>query len=893
VLVAALLCAAALPIAPARAAGHGSLYSGPAPRPGPDILYAAPAKAPQLENVGVWRAPPILVSGTSAYRDGEFLYQDFLYDDHGARGGERDRNDPRASTGTDRSPPTFPVPGDAFSAPNGTYTYPTSGGYAGNAADLVELRVKPLAHATAIRVTLNTLKNPALVAFTIAIGRSASPRALPYGADVSTPAAMFLTVHGTHGSLIDASTRKPLGPRPRVRVDILRRQFDVRVPHAAWDPGRKRVRLSGGVGLWDRSNGRYLLPGHDADAGHPGGAGTLARPEALFNVAFRYQEPMPRIADLQGDLADPSWWRDHDQGHALAAGTLAPFYSYVDFRKLRAKKNDEMTGRRGGVPATGSMDRIVASHFETAQGTDYRKVCDDTIPDENRCQGELRGRLQPYAIYVPAKPAPAAGYGLTFVAHSHAANHNEFEGSRNESQLGDRGSGSIVLTPEGRGLDGWSWDYAAADLFEVWADVARHYRLNPDATAMTGYSMGGYSTFKLSEQYPDLFARAQTTVGMPAVGVWAPPSAPTGGTFTNTNRQLASLRNVPFLMWVAAGDQFVPYAGVQAQRASLDALGYRYEFDSFAPAEHLTFAYDDEWLPAASFLGAAEVDRNPPHVTYVLNPRMEHALTDGSADHAYWLSALRVRDPGGAAPLGTIDARSEGFGVGDPRPSGTRASSGVLAGGNVGPLPYQALSQDWSAPPDQPASDTLDIDAGNVAHAAVNLQRARLDCDVTLHVRSDGPLAVALGGCDAVARFKGPGESRGVCSDRVAPRTSLSMEKKPGRARRVIVRGRSRDSGCVSRSQASRHGRVTRVSISMARVDGGRCRFLTPRRVLGAPRACRRPVRVPVRGAMQWALETRGSLLPGRYRVVARAVDASGNSEPVRSGHNRVMLRVR
>ena len=88
-------------------------------------------RAPQLENTGVWRAKPILVSGASAYRDGEFLYQDFLYDDHGPRG-RRDPGDPRLNTS------------EVAAAPNGTYTYPTDPVYAGNAADIVELRVKPL-----------------------------------------------------------------------------------------------------------------------------------------------------------------------------------------------------------------------------------------------------------------------------------------------------------------------------------------------------------------------------------------------------------------------------------------------------------------------------------------------------------------------------------------------------------------------------------------------------------------------------------------------------------------------------------------------------------------------------------------------------------------------------
>ena len=35
----------------------------PGPRPGPAILYAPPAVAPQLTNTGIWHAKPILVSG--------------------------------------------------------------------------------------------------------------------------------------------------------------------------------------------------------------------------------------------------------------------------------------------------------------------------------------------------------------------------------------------------------------------------------------------------------------------------------------------------------------------------------------------------------------------------------------------------------------------------------------------------------------------------------------------------------------------------------------------------------------------------------------------------------------------------------------------------------------
>src|ERR1700756_1249378 len=80
----------ALPLLPGAAAAKSSSLpkkEGTGPRPGPEALYQAPAKSPQLENAphGPWHAKPILISGASAYRKGEFVYQGNIYDDHGAK----------------------------------------------------------------------------------------------------------------------------------------------------------------------------------------------------------------------------------------------------------------------------------------------------------------------------------------------------------------------------------------------------------------------------------------------------------------------------------------------------------------------------------------------------------------------------------------------------------------------------------------------------------------------------------------------------------------------------------------------------------------------------------------------------------------------------------------
>ncbi len=760
----ASLAALAVGAPGAAAAATGSLYSGPAPRPGPDILYAPLADASQLDNApgSIWRAPPILVSGASAYRSGEFLYQDFLYDDHGARE-QRDPGDRRMAPGGNSSA------GDSFSAPNGTYTYPTDPRYANNAADLVELRVRPLSDATAFRITLNTLHDPNLVGTSIAIGGTPGvPKSFPDGANVSAPAQMFLTVHGSSAELVDAVTKQAIpGGAPTVSVDMARRQITVLVPHSAWNPSGV-VRLAAGVGLWDTAANRFLTPRPRADATHPGGAGTNPLPPAFFNVAFRYnaQEPLPDVHS-PGAAADTAWWRDMAQGHALAGAVpgsadISAFHADVDFAKLAAQANDDMPGQPTGVPQTGAVDRIMASHFETEQGADYSQACSSSAA----CQGELRGQLQPYAIYVPPKPMPAGGYGLTLLLHSLGANYNQYLGSHNQSQFGDRGPGSIIITAEGRGTDGWYYDYAGADTFEMWADTAARYRLEPAYTDIAGYSMGGYATYKFATQFPDLFAKAQPTVGPPGLGVWVPPADPQPGAARSlTARQLGSVRNIPFLIWNEASDELVPYAGVVAQVNQLRALGYRYEFDTFTVGEHLTLAINDQFAPAADFLGTDVVDRNPPHVTYTYNPTMDFPAVGTTAGHAYWVSALRLRDGGGAAPLGTIDVRSQAFGVGDRPVLPVRTGAGALTGGTLPAIPFASATQAWGPGPPAAARDALDITVANLSTLTIDAARARVDCRAQLNVSSDGPVTVNLVSCpggETLTRFFA-GRS-GVCA---------------------------------------------------------------------------------------------------------------------------------
>jgi hypothetical protein len=194
---AAAAAVAALAAPPAQAGSLPSVRSGE--RPGPPLLYAKAPRAPQLSVRAPFRAPPLLVSGTDAYREGEYLYQDYLFDDHGAE------------TGVASSPPGVA----SFSPADGDLRYPTAGRYANNAADLVEFRIRPTARAIVYRVTLGTVlaDDAAVVGIGVDTDRSGGAfvawRAAPGSARADS------TASSPRGARAVRSPRRPAARRPR------------------------------------------------------------------------------------------------------------------------------------------------------------------------------------------------------------------------------------------------------------------------------------------------------------------------------------------------------------------------------------------------------------------------------------------------------------------------------------------------------------------------------------------------------------------------------------------------------------------------------------------------------------------------------------------------------
>ena len=747
---------------PALADSPGSDAGGPAP--GPALLYAKPPDAPQLQNTGDWHADPIGVCLSAAYRDGEYVYQGCPYDDEGG--------------------------GNQYRWPNDTllrnYTYPEDPAYRRNAADIIEVRAKPESDATLFRVTLNTMTSPDLYGLTLALGDSDRPLPAPHGANTVLPAELFVTVHGELGDITDARTGRTLGEHPDVFVDLARRQVQIRVPHAAFDPGRDRsVRLAAAAGLWDRGTDHYLVPRVTADRAHPGGA-VLGdpHPSAFFDSAFRFHEPVEAP------------YLDNDQRRAIAAGDLSPFFADVDFGKLA--DGVDSPDDNSAVPTRGYITRVYASRFEKAQG---RRLPSDPggpppgagtqqggiqtgtgagqrgrfslqfgWPCRDDCVPDLPGRLQRYTVFVPDAPAPRHGYSSLVWTNGYALRPGDDVAGPKDlfHQFANRpGDPTMVIDVDARGNDEWGFGESGAAIFEAIADARRHYDLDPERTAMGGFSSGAYMANKVALTFPDVFSRAFICDGLDVA-----PSFPGLNGLADTlpvdtltrhepgsklSQLLPSRRNQPVMEWAGANDDFIPYPITRTRGNAYRAGDYDYEFITWAGygAEHLAMCKNGMFSLATKWFGDRPRAVDPAHVTYVRDPFLDDPRSGLVGDHAYWLSEIESR-PG---HLGTIDVVSRGQGVADAPVPAARTQPGVAPGTVVPVNPYLREYRHLAAPVSALARNELDITGTDIRSVTIDPDRAGVGCDADLRVRTSGPLEVTLLGCDRTEHFTGSGSA--------------------------------------------------------------------------------------------------------------------------------------
>jgi dienelactone hydrolase len=777
--------------------GAESTTDTDSPLPGPEVLYESPASAPQLENANGWEAEPLMVSGADAYVDGEFLYQDFVYDDYGANTTALPlppTPEPNGEVQSELLPSALnePIPeltpieeyiGMAYGAATGDVVYPTDDStYRNNAADLLEFRARTVnagEQKVTYRITLNTMTEAGVAAAAIGIDKSgfeesdeSGDNALPLDdltdtLDENTTIDEALGIGGSSGTdwgygigelgvdldhvLVtwgDGAELDGSSEGVDVAVSERRNQIDVTVPLA---PAGETWRHYLVVGLFDEDEKEFTAIQNSPGETHPGGA-QLGSPPPVFNVGFRSseQEPMgaPNIEpeDLSQELEQtlsgigarggPLFGYGHWREHAQAKALAARDISPFHADIDFGKLDAGTTDYN--VPETGYISRLYASRYDFTS-SDVEFEPGEGIDDESNV---ITGRIQPYAIYVPERYDSTEPTPFLLNLHSLFSTYNEFAVLMPDQlkQLGEQRD-SIVMIPEGRGGEGWWRGEAELDAFEAWSDAAARYNLDFDRTCITGYSMGGYGTEKLASQYPDLFAKGFPIVGPQDEKAFAGTLGEDFGTIYNVSRIIENLRHVPLLMWNGANDELVPISGVLRYEQKLRDLGYRHELDVFPGYDHFVFGLMDEWGPGRDFLGNATVERSPPQITYRAIPATNHEELGLVHDGAYWVSDITVVD---GADSGLIDVRSAAIDgappiVVDYRGPGTK------------PAPHVKRGTRWNESMHELAlRNALDIDLEEVSAVTIWVEDAQLSTNkpIELDIDSTTPATITLASSD-------------------------------------------------------------------------------------------------------------------------------------------------
>ncbi len=561
--------------------------------------------------------------GAARLAGGALFWTDFLYDDHGATG--------------------LPVGDLKIQAPpRGTYVYP-DGPAAGNGADIFRAAVGLTDTDTWWRVDWNTLVDASvpIALFTFGTGRGAGGlKVWPAGAGIrSAGIDTALLISGAAAQLIDLSTE--VSTPVQHSVDMQSRSFLARVPRALLQPtGTWTVRLAAGL----------ANAAGDGFADVPAERGALSGQPNVYNIAFRTNEQEP---------PQLNFWSDAAQAAALTDGDVSQFSLAVDWGQLVA-------GVSTPEPViTGPSTRWYVSSIELGQGvgpTDLLSILSN--------KPLFLGRVQPYAVCLPATYVPGQRLPLTLLLHSLSLGQSQFAAidPRLLHEVCD-GRDSVVVTPLARGPSCWYFDEGELDVWEVWARVAEQLGTDPNRTVIAGYSMGGYAAYKLGLAYPEVFSQAVALAGPATCGVRLLPDVDLPADLDleshcaregDTWRLLVNARWLPFVIAHGLLDELVPFASAAEQALELDRLGYRYRFTVYPLEDHIVFVLQDKFDDPVSHMGTGLRQSDPGHITFAWYPQLVRADLGIGPHQVWWISELTA-DPQVTATRGAIaeiDARS-------------------------------------------------------------------------------------------------------------------------------------------------------------------------------------------------------------------------------------------
>ena len=625
------------------------------------LLAACQPQSPPADDKAAsahqWTGEAAMISNFGVYRKHEFIFQDYIHDDHGANTDGLDRVDlPFGTSGPDPNNPTdvrmSPAPIINYA---GDYLYAAPNNHMDDVADLIEFRVAADNANVYYRIQLADMTAPDSSVVGICVDEDLNPgtglATWPFGAGITTQLGCdhIYTVFGAGAFVTDAKGASTdltkLGGA--VATDVNDGFIDVRVPKSVADPGKGSWRYFVASGIWDAANQQWSAP-------------TPIPQQMNLPVTSGGRVGAPNVWDLLSNNHEPnSPWNEEKQANDIINQTLLDDYVDVDFDRLANGGDDP------DPQLTGVIERIYRSQYPTAtgKGTD--------IVNNVGNHFVYQGPYQPYAVVIPHDyyADPKRAFPFDVCLHPLGGNHN-VEVYYSESlarpdynplvtgvipSTGYLGFGQITALVDrldavytctlGRGEgQGYQGTDGMVDALEVQDNVKRLYNVDDNRRTIHGVSLGAIGTWYVSRLYPDRYSAA-----MPYIFT----SDLQGG--TTAAPTLANLYNLPVTYALGTADEFAQGTQGDAEADQMEGFGNEYFFLHYLGGQH-EGRIESEFLPFVLQLAYSKTRVvDPPRVKYVFDPAMFNAKIPGTGS-AYWVLGMKQRDT--AAGAASVDVTS-------------------------------------------------------------------------------------------------------------------------------------------------------------------------------------------------------------------------------------------
>jgi predicted esterase len=180
--------------------------------------------------------------------------------------------------------------------------------------------------------------------------------------------------------------------------------------------------------------------------------------------------------------------------------------------------------------------------------------------------------LQPYRIYVPASYDGSKAFPLVIALHGMGGDEDSYFEAYAKGAIKTEAEkrGYILACPKGRQPASMYRGPAETDVLDVIAEVQRSYRVDGNRIYLTGHSMGGFGTWYVAINHPDIFAAIAPISG--------------GG----NPAAMKKIAHIPELVVHGDDDKTVPVSNSRAMVAAAKEAGAEVKYVEVPGGSHIS-----------------------------------------------------------------------------------------------------------------------------------------------------------------------------------------------------------------------------------------------------------------------------------------------------------------